>query len=635
MQVVEKKSHTSIPIKAIYNRSGTVEKELFAQDIAEIPNYVKKTLFKTLPHKVIQPTTEEALKQIINEAKEKKLTIIPRGAASYGFGGITPVKGGLLVDISLLNQIIEFNPEKNIITVRAGIRWSDLENYLESRGYTVKTHPSSWFSTVGGWLATGGYGFNNFKYGHFSKNIEFIDVIDAQGELRRIYSTDKDFENYVGTEGQMGIVVNIGLQVRRRPKKEFVRMFHFEDEKSAFEFIERLLKEEIDATNVIYYNAHKMEVLNKIVGENLLAEKETVIVSFDDQEAYNKFENLVRDFSNINQSSKYATLYVWNERLFTFKAKRIRKGYLASEHIFPISSLLSFLDRLKSVSKKYKRAFSVQAYLVNREEALVITSYLTDPKRKIGSLIDLMMVMYLMKLGIKYRGKPYGVGIWNNGFKYYKIPPKKFEELKAYKQKVDPDGLFNRGKFFDLKTRFLGIPGLFFKPFLFNIVIKLIGPIMRLLKIFEGAPNITEKEKMSTSIEDIAHMCSNCGSCVSVCPGYLYTKSELSTARGKLFLIRNFDRLKNKLTKEEVVNVFACLYCKNCEAVCQSGLQLMDVWLELEKRLEKIYGRPTEEINEFIKTMEYAPEYIRFLDQSPNTFKVEQFFIEMDKRERK
>ncbi|MGQ4913466.1 MAG: hypothetical protein ACP6IU_01815 [Candidatus Asgardarchaeia archaeon] len=49
------------------------------------------------------------------------------------------------------------------------------------------------------------------------------------------------------------------------------------------------------------------------------------------------------------------------------------------------------------------------------------------------------------------------------------------------------------------------------------------------------------------------------------------------------------------------------------------------IWPILEERLERIYGRPKDEIEEFVRTMEYSETYSGFLEQSPNTFKVEKF----------
>ena len=629
MQTAKVDLQKDTPLKSIYTRQSIAARRLYSQDVAEIPEYIKKIFFKTLPDVVVQPTTVDALIQIIKDARNKNKIVIPRGSASYGFGGIIPAMGGIIVDLSHLNKIIEFDEFNEVIIVESGIKWYQLDIYLNERGYTVRTHPSSWFSTVGGWLATGGYGFYNYKFGHFSEDVVFIDVIDADGKIERISHDDKRFRNYVGTEGQMGIVVRLGIKVRKLPKREYISMAYFDSIPELLDALENIVNSNVASkiTNIMIYDAHKMHIMNIIRGKKILTEKNALIIT---TESDNDFKNVNQILSENNGqlSSEYEALYVWHERLFTFKPKRIKTGYLASEHIFPISKLKNYFVALEKVKRRYNREFSVQAYLVSSKEALVIVSYLTNPRRRIASIIDFLLVVYLTKLGIKYGGKLYGIGIWNNGLKFHKYSKEEFKKLWEYKQKIDPDYIFNRGKFFKLKTRLLGLPGLIFKPRIFTISSVFIGPLMILLKLFEGSDktDVIEHKKISIKdIERIAYMCSNCGSCVSVCPGYLYTKNELSTARGKLFLIRNFGSLKNKLTHEDIVSVFSCLYCKNCEAVCQSELPLVDIWPILEERLEKIYGRPKDEIEEFVRTMEYSETYSGFLEQSPNTFKVEKF----------
>ena len=53
------------------------------------------------------------------------------------------------------------------------------------------TYPSSKFSTVGGWISTGGYGINSFKYGHLSKQIVSMTVVTGTGEIKKLSPSDR------------------------------------------------------------------------------------------------------------------------------------------------------------------------------------------------------------------------------------------------------------------------------------------------------------------------------------------------------------------------------------------------------------------------------------------------------------
>ncbi|UCE21963.1 MAG: (Fe-S)-binding protein, partial [Candidatus Aminicenantes bacterium] len=107
--------------------------------------------------------------------------------------------------------------------------------------------------------------------------------------------------------------------------------------------------------------------------------------------------------------------------------------------------------------------------------------------------------------------------------------------------------------------------------------------------------------------------CANCGACIPVCPAYMMKKTELVTAKGKLFLMKNLLN-GSSLPQSMTENVFYCLHCHLCEHVCQSKLTLTPVWERLESIVEKIHGRPEEKIKAFIEQIESHPAYTQLLE---------------------
>ena len=182
------------------------------------------------------------------------------------------------------------------------------------------------------------------------------------------------------------------------------------------------------------------------------------------------------------------------------------------------------------------------------------------------------------------------------------------KDLKEYlrlKKELDPLNLSNPAKSFSpdwriayfLKlaystSRLFSNGNPFFKPF---------------LKIM--SPN-HEKHQRSLLEPDA---CANCGACIAVCPAYFTERSEIITAKGKLFLLKQL--LKgSSIPKPVAENIFLCLHCHLCEYVCQSKLTLVPLWDKLEAIAENTYGRPKEKIDEFIKKAESHPDYTKLLD---------------------
>ncbi len=61
--------------------------------------------------------------------------------------------------------------QQKTMTVEAGARWSDIDILAKKEGLCLMTYPSSKFSTVAGWISTGGYGINSFQYGHLPNRL--------------------------------------------------------------------------------------------------------------------------------------------------------------------------------------------------------------------------------------------------------------------------------------------------------------------------------------------------------------------------------------------------------------------------------------------------------------------------------
>src|SRR5664280_1897085 len=162
------------------------EKEMYSHDIGDVPTIMTKTFFQIQPDFVVQPKSAEEIKKVLEFANEKKVPVIPRGAASWGFGGVIPTNAGIVIDLSPFRKILYLNKAQKTITVEAGARWSDIDILAKKEGLCLMTYPSSKFSTVAGWIATGGYGINSFRYGHLSNQIVSMTVITPSGESKKI-----------------------------------------------------------------------------------------------------------------------------------------------------------------------------------------------------------------------------------------------------------------------------------------------------------------------------------------------------------------------------------------------------------------------------------------------------------------
>ena len=146
------------------------DRAIYSYDLGHIPVYLKNLLFHSMPGCVVQPSSEEELIEIIKFCRAEGVRMITRTAASSGFGNVIPTGGEVVIDLSFLRQVVDFDPSVPSITVQSGTRWADVDAFLHEKGLALYTYPSSYYSSVGGWVATGGLGINSLRFGHL-KNL--------------------------------------------------------------------------------------------------------------------------------------------------------------------------------------------------------------------------------------------------------------------------------------------------------------------------------------------------------------------------------------------------------------------------------------------------------------------------------
>ena len=585
------------------------ERDQYSHDIGDLPAIMTKTLFKTLPDFVVQPKNVDEIKKVMVFANDHKIPVVPRGAASWGFGGVIPTRGGIVIDLSPFRNVIELDTVQRTVTVEAGARWSDIDILAKKQGLCLMTYPSSKFSTVGGWISTGGVGINSFRYGRLSKQIVSLTVITGSGEVKKLLSSDPDFKYYISTEGEFGVVVEATLKLRNVPQGSYPHLLYFPGDKEAFEFVALFVKEtganKINPDTIRFLDENQMADINRIMRSGIFRKSAAVMVEFSSSDDEKLFQRFMTGHKSIEEAPGYVASYLWNERLFGMKTKRLGPSILASEVIIPMKTAAAFITKAKKIGANFGAEISIDSYIMDAEKALIMATFLTDSRRK-KYFINIPLVAILTRTAITFGAEPYGLGLWNAAFVHNLFNKARYDELRAFKAKTDPNNILNAGKFFGTGSK--GPTALVFKPGFFGPAMQLLGvtsPVVgRVLTAILGKDNKID----SLNYELNLHACAKCGNCLAECPAYLVTKNEAVTAKGKIALAKKL-LAGQKVTREEAATAFMCMHCKGCEEICQTNLELMNLWDALEKRLKEQFEWPEAQIGEFLKKVDATKEY--------------------------
>jgi FAD/FMN-containing dehydrogenase/ferredoxin len=589
--------------------AGKGETELYSRDQADVPQMLKDVLIRYVPDLVVQPSTPEATVAALGFAKARGLPVVPRGSGSSPFGGSIPVNGGMVLDAGNLDRVLSVDKEKKLVKVQGGCRWADVDHALSSHGLRLMSCPSSRFSTVAGWISGGGFGVGSLGGGHLSEIVTSIGLATPAG-LITLRPPQEEFSAVFGSEGQLGIIVEATLRVKVIDKGSRPHLLLFRDLDSTVDAAERLRRLSPLPEDLIYFSPGKLRYANKLLHGEHFGEGHALLVTSADEGSEKAIVDLMASLK-IAEEKEYQARLLWHERYFPMKLRRLGPGMLGAEVLAPMSRLKDILLRAEDLCREFDLDPLLEVHFVRGNEMLLLCYYLTDQSNQSAYTLDAAKSMVVTSSLIGLGARPYSLGVWNNSFAA-SWPADEMERLRKAKDRLDPSHIMNPGKYFALKGRMFGGAGVLFSPTgsgaAFELMARLHSPLGAAFRSMSSLSKKALGPRRRDMLVQMANQCAMCGACVSVCPAYALIKDERVTARGKLLTAKVLAE-GGEISKEHAHRTFLCMRCKACEQVCQSKLDLIPAYEELENRLEKLHGKDPAEIERFVRVAEVSERY--------------------------
>jgi glycolate oxidase len=423
------------------------------------------TAFRAEPLAVVLPETASEVIQVVKLCARHRVPYVARGSGTSLSGGSLPIAGGVVIGLNRLNKILHLDPKERLAVVEPGAINLHVSNAAAPYGLYYAPDPSSQLvSTIGGNLAFNSGGAHCLKYGMTSNHVLGAKVVLPTGEVvelggESLEQTGPDWLGLlVGSEGLMGIALEITLKLLPKPQQYHTLLAAYDDlEKAgkavaavvasgllpgAMEIMDNLAIEASEAAvHAGYPTEAKALLIVELEGEVPQVEAEA---RYLDQVIQHSGAYQVRVARDAQERSK-----IWKGRKAAFSAVgRLSPDYIVNDGVVPRSQLGKALSEIEKLAAKFglRVANVFHAGDGNLHPLILYNGRVEGELHRAEELAGEILKLCI-SLGGSITGE-HGVGMEKRAYLAAMFAEADLDCMKAIRRSVDPHEISNRGKMF-------------------------------------------------------------------------------------------------------------------------------------------------------------------------------------------
>jgi glycolate oxidase len=412
----------------------------------------------------VLPESVQHVAEVLLLANHEKIPITPRGAGTGLSGMSIAVKGGIVLDLSHMNQIIKISIADRLAVVQPGVVYADLEKALAPDGFFFPPDPASGnVSTLGGNVATNAGGLKGAKYGTTRDYVLGLQVILPDGRIMRTGSkTMKSVSGYdltrlfVGSEGTLGVITEITLKINPKPAASSTALATFEKLDDAGRAVSQMMLSGIIPSALEILGRHTILAINQNTDLNLPEVDAMLLVETDGYtpaETDYQMHKIIDVFKKnhpkeIKQAkTEKEAVELWAARKSAYGVlARIKTHFVLEDVTVPMGNIAALLKGVESISKTHRLQIATFGHAGdgNLHPQILYDGYNSDEVKRVeAACAD------LFQLAIDLEGTltgEHGIGLSKADYMTMEHDPVAMDVMRTLKKTFDPNNILNPGK---------------------------------------------------------------------------------------------------------------------------------------------------------------------------------------------
>lgn len=417
-----------------------------------------------LPTVVVYPKTAEEVSEIVTIGKKYEQPIIAFGVGSSLEGHVIPYEGGITVNFTLMNKIIEVRPEDFLVRVQPGVTRDQLNEALKQYGLFFSVDPGA-NATLGGMAATNASGTTSVRYGIMRDQVRNLEVVLPDSSIIKTgNNAAKSASGYhlnglfVGSEGTLGLITELTLKVHGIPEQVIAARATFPTIDDAVQAVTLLLQSGIEVARVELVDEQSIVQVNKARETNYTVAPTLFLELHGNEAGLNEsveFMKSLLEEKNVTtieyDEDTEARNRLWEARhyvAYAYTSAYPGKKLMVTDVCVPFSKLANAVIDARNELERLGLDGGIVGHVGDGNYHVLLMIDVGDPD-EVNKANDFneKIVQYALECGGTCTGE-HGVGIGK--LKYQEREHgEAYQLMRAIKHALDPDNLFNPGKMID------------------------------------------------------------------------------------------------------------------------------------------------------------------------------------------